>query len=368
MNAGEPRLAVLVAFTGDGGVERMLCNLLRGFVEQGVNVDLLLLKARGSHVAAIPAGVRVIHLDVATSLLALPALVRYLRRQRPRALLAAKDRAGRVALVARRLAAVETRVYLRMGMHLSGSLRGKHALRRWSRYLPVRYLYPWADGIIAVARGVAEDLARIGGIPPERFHVIENPSITPELATLAAEPAPHWWLDDAGIPVILGAGRLREQKDFPTLLRAFALLRAERECRLIILGEGPDRTELEQLAASLGISGDVHLPGFTDNPYAWMARARLFVLSSRYEGSPNVLTEAMALGTPVVATDCPSGPREILERHCADALVPVADPRAMAQAMASTLASPPAAATLRSAVHSHRLDISSRRYLEVMGW
>ncbi|MFP4131562.1 MAG: glycosyltransferase [Thiohalospira sp.] len=360
-----PRIAVLIAYTGDGGVEKMVNNLLRGFVDAGVTVDLLLLKARGGHVAGIPPEVNTYYLNARTSLLALPAVVRYLRRVRPDALLAAKDRAARVALRARRWAGVATRVVPRMGMHLSGSLADKSALRRWSRFRPVRRLYPEADAIVAVAGPVADDLAAIGGIPRERFAVIANPTVTPELAALSREPVEHPWLGkERGRPVIVAVGRLKGQKDFPTLLRAFAAL--QHPARLIILGEGPDREALERLRDELGLTDSVDLPGFTDNPYAWMRAADLFVLSSRYEGSPNVLVEAMAVGTPVVATDCPSGPRALLRDGELVPLVPVGDSEALAAAMERVLAAPPDRDALKAAVADHTVAESSRRYREVL--
>ncbi|WP_018935333.1 glycosyltransferase [Thioalkalivibrio sp. ALJ24] len=365
-----PRLAVLVSYTGDGGVEKMMNHLLRGFVDAGVQVDLLLLKARGGHVEDIPAEVNVIRLDARTSLLALPAVTRYLRRQRPDALLAAKDRAGRVALRARRLARVPTRIILRMGMHLSGSLADKTALQRWLRYRPVRQLYPLADAIVAVAQPVADDLARIGGIPSERFRVIANPVISPSLMARAEEAAEHPWLEAAtrtGTPVILAVGRLRPQKDFATLLRAFALLHARRPCRLIILGEGPERDRLQGLARELGIADHVDLAGFRSNPYPLMRAASLFVLSSRFEGSPNVLVEAMALGTPVVSTDCPSGPRDILAGGRLGPLVRVGDASALAEGMARGLEAPIEPGLLQQAVADYTVETSARAYLEALG-
>jgi glycosyltransferase involved in cell wall biosynthesis len=368
-STARPRVAVLIAYTGDGGVEKMVNNLLRGFVDAGVTVDLLLLKARGGHVAGIPPEVNTHHLNARTSLLALPAVVRYLRRVRPDALLAAKDRAARVALRARRWAGVATRVVPRMGMHLSGSLADKSALRRWSRFRPVRRLYPEADAIVAVAGPVADDLAAIGGIPRERFAVIANPTVTPELAARSREPVDHPWMgsglgQERDRPVIVAVGRLKGQKDFPTLLRAFAALK--RPARLIILGEGPDREALERLRSELGLTDSVDLPGFTDNPYAWMRAADLFVLSSRYEGSPNVLVEAMAVGTPVVATDCPSGPRVLLRDGELGPLVPVGDSDALAAAMDRVLAAPPDGEALKAAVGDHTVAESSRRYLDVL--
>lgn len=361
-------IAVLIAYTGDGGVEKMVNHLLEGLLANGHAVDLLLLKARGHHLSGIPDGVRVIPLNVRTSLFAVPALRRYLLATRPLALLAAKDRAGRAALLARRAAGTNTRVVLRIGMHLSGSLADKNRFQRALRYYPARWLYPWADAIVTVARPIAEDLAQITRIPLDRFHVIPNPTIGPEIYGLAATLPSHPWFDSSSvIPVILAAGRLKPQKDFPTLLRAFTLLRKQRNARLVILGEGPQRAELAALAEELGISRDVDLPGFQENPYGFMHAARLFVLSSRFEGAPNVLIEAMALGTPVVATDCPSGPREILQGGQVGRLVPVGDVAALAAAMARELESPTSPERLREAVNKFTIENSTLQYLRVFG-
>jgi glycosyltransferase involved in cell wall biosynthesis len=199
--------------------------------------------------------------------------------------------------------------------------------------------------------------------------VIRNPVITPDLARAAAEPCPHPWVAEpspARGPVIVGAGRFQRQKDFPTLIRAFARLRLERPCRLLLLGEGGWRDRLVALIQDLGLGAEVDLPGFQPNLYPFLARADLFVLSSAWEGSPNVLTEAMALGTPVVSTDCPSGPREILEGGRFGPLVPVGDTDALAAAMARTLDSPLPAQTLIEAVAEYRQEISAARYLAVL--
>lgn len=369
MAEGRPtrRLAILVAFTGDGGVENMVANLARGLAARGIALDVLLLKARGGHVARLPAEARILRLNARTSLLGLPAVVRYLRRERPVALLAAKDRAGRLALIARRLSGVPTRVVLRLGMHLSGSLAGKSALRQWSRWIFVRRLYPAADAIIAVAQGVADDMVRHGGLDPERLHVVPNPSVPDDLDARIRQPVHHPWLTpERPGPAIIAAGRLRPQKDFATLLRAFARLAGSSDERLIILGQGECRAELEALARELRIEDRVALPGFVDDPLPWLARADLFVLSSAFEGSPNVLVEAMACGTPVVATDCPSGPREILAGGRHGPLVPIGDPEALACAMAERLAAPRDAEGLRAAVTAYRTANAVDAYLRVL--
>lgn len=364
------RVAIFLSFSGDGGVEHMMVNLAGAMARLGVPVDLVRARAEGGHAARIPEGVRVVDLGARHTWSSLPGLVAYLRRERPAALLAAKDRANRVALRARRLAGVSTRVAVRLGNHLSRSLEGRSALRRWWRTAPMRRAYHRADAVIAVSAGVAADTAAITGLPRAAIHALPNPVVTPELAE-RARPAPdHPWLAERSAgdpPVLLAVGRLSRQKDFPTLLRAFARLRQGRPARLVILGEGPDRGALEALAAELGIREDVDLPGFAANPYPFLARADLFVLSSAWEGSPNALTEALALGTPAVATDCASGPREILDGGRYGPLVPVGDAEALAAAMADLLARPPEAADLRAGAERYRDAASARAYLEVLG-
>ena len=229
-------------------------------------------------------------------------------------------------------------------------------------------LYPGVDHIIAVSEGVRQDTLGLSGLPAARVSVVRNPVITPGLQHQAQAPPPHPWLAPArDRPVLLGAGRLTRQKDFPTLLKAFAQVRAQRPCRLVILGEGRERADLQALAGTLGVAADLHLPGHADNPYAWMAAADLFVLSSAWEGSPNVLTEALACGTPAVATDCPSGPRELLADGAYGPLVPVGDTAALREAILATLAAPPPAADLAAAVAEYRAETSAARYLEILG-
>jgi glycosyltransferase involved in cell wall biosynthesis len=360
------RLAVLISFSGEGGVERMVTNLVEAFAGAGRRVDLLLIRADSAHLRALPEGVRILPLGTRHSLTSLLPLTRYLRQERPPALLAAKDRAGRVALLARFLAHVPTRVVIRLGTNLSGAFKSKPPWQYWARYRLMRLIYRWADAVVAVSHGVAEDTAHITGLPSERIHVVRNPVITASLVEQATAPCDHPWVLRRCEPLILAAGRLTVQKDFATLLRAFARVRSQLPCRLIILGEGRLRRELQALAAGLGIAEHVDLPGFRPNPYGFMAAADLFVLSSAWEGSPNVLTEALALGRPVVATDCPSGPREILQDGRFGPLVPVGDAPALAEAMLHTLQRPLPPERLKYAVAEYTADASAARYLEIL--
>lgn len=365
-------IAVLASFSGNGGVERMLVNLLLAFVAQGVKVDLLLLRTDSAYLRELPPGIRQRRLAGRHSQLAIPALARHLREECPPVLLVAKDRAGRAAVMARALAGVKTPIVLRLGTHLSTAMAGRSAPERWFRYSLIRRLYPPIDAIVAVSQGVAEDVAAVSGLPPERIQVVRNPVIDPTLASRARAPCPHAWLRDSDpphgrTPVILGVGRLERQKDFPTLIRAFARLRQRRPCRLLILGEGSDRSKLERLIDELALKDAVSLAGFVANPYPYIARASLFVLSSAWEGSPNALTEALALGTPAVATDCPSGPAEILQRGRFGPLVAVGDVEALASAMTATLDAPSPAAALRAAVEEYQAERSAGRYLDLLG-
>lgn len=331
------RVALFVPTLCSGGVERVMLNLAGGLAGRGFQVDLLAGRAEGELRSQVPAGVRLIDLGGKRVLATLPALVRYLRRERPTVLLSAMDHTNVVALWARKIARVPTRVVISAHCILSREARaGK--LRR-ARVLPffVRHFYPWADQVVAVSNGVAEDLVRVTGLARERIQVIYNPVITPEFRARAQARLDHPWFQAAAPPVVLAVGRLSVEKDHATLLRAFAQVRRLQPARLLILGEGKERAALEALAGSLGIREDFALPGYAENPLAYMARSAVFVLSSSFEAFGLVLVEAIAAGVPLVATDCESGPREILEEGKHGRLVPVGDHEALAAAILDAL-------------------------------
>jgi len=360
-------VAVLISYSGDGGVERMINHLVAGLLDHGLRVDVIVLKREGGHFPGIPAGARVRKLLARHAVLAVPELVRYLRRARPPVLLAAKDRAGRAAIRACRLTSRGPRVFVRIGNTLSQALTRKNRLLRAMRYRPIRRLYPRADGIIAISQGVADDIVANTGVSPDKVHVAPNPVVTTELETAGERAPSHSWFDDPEAAVITAVGRLTAQKDFPTLLRAFARMVTEPRARLLILGEGEDRAKLEALADRLAIRDRLDMPGFVLNPHAFVGHSDVFVLSSAWEGFGNVLVEALALGVPVVATDCRSGPREILAGGLYGALVPVGDDAALAAAIERTLADPLPAETLRAAVADYTRERSTGRYLEILG-
>lgn len=330
------KIAIFAPSMAGGGAERGAVKLAEGLVRRGFDVDLVLATAEGPRLGEIPSEVRVVDLGGRRVLGSLPRLTRYLRREKPRGLASVLDHANVVALWARKLAGYSGRVVVIEQNTLSEAARNGKSRR--DRMMPrlARRFYPWADYVVGVSEGVSEDLAQFVSLPAEKLRVIPNPIVAPEIEELARAPVDHAWIDGSA-PVLVAAGRLRAQKDFPTLLRAFSLVRAKRPVRLLILGEGPERERLETLTRELELTSDVSLPGATTNPYAYMARATAFVLSSRWEGLPTVLIEAMSCGAPVVATDCPSGPREILADGRYGALVPVGDVHALAAAMEDAL-------------------------------
>jgi glycosyltransferase involved in cell wall biosynthesis len=308
--------------------------------------------------------------------------VRYLRREQPAVLLAVKPHPNLEAVWARQLAGVPTRLVIGERDTLSQKILHKKRSWRW-RYLPplMQRVYLGADAIIAVSDGVADDLSLHTGIPRERITTVYNPVVTPELLCQSQARLDHPWFMPGSPPVVLGVGRLAVQKDFPTLLRTFARVRAKREARLMILGGKPDgkpdgghaalknagqRAELIVLASKLGIAADVALPGFVINPFAYMARARVFVLSSAWEGLPGVLIQALACGCPVVSTDCPNGPAEILAGGAYGPLVPVGDDAALAAAIESVLDVPPDPERLRQRAAAFSVERAMDGYLDVL--
>lgn len=351
-----PHKECLAIFRRDlmgGGAERVLINLASCFAAQGLKVDLVLSRAEGPILNSVSPQVRIIDLKASaydqgknfklptsfSSLSSIPKLVSYLRQEKPKALLAASHYSNEVAIIAKLLARVPTKVVV--SEHIALSVQAKQVEQISSRLAPItaRLLYPWADGIIAVSEGVAKDLAQITKIPLEKIQVIYNPVITPELLAKAQQPIEHPWFAPEEPPVILGVGRLVKQKDFPTLIKAFAQVQAVKPARLVILGSGREQKSLQSLIAELGLTDKVALLGFVDNPSAYMAKSSVFVLSSLWEGFGNVLVEAMAMETPVISTDCESGPREILARGKYGYIVPVRDPQVMADAIVKVISS-----------------------------
>jgi glycosyltransferase involved in cell wall biosynthesis len=359
------RVSIFLPSLAGGGAERSISIIANGLAARGADVSLVLGTASGPFLRDVSDAVRLVDLRSASVVSAVPGLVRHLRSTQPTALLSALSHANIAASVAWWLAGSRARLVLSERAHFSSVLDQHRDLRMQLTRQLMRLTYPMADLILAVSEGVASDLAEYIRMPLDRIETIYNPVVDQRMLQLSESMPSHRWLAQRETPVILGAGRLIPQKDFSTLIRAFALVRRTRLLRLVILGEGEMRDELKSLADALGVGEDVDLSGFDPNPFSAMRTTDVFVLSSRFEGLPGVLIQAMACGTRVVSTDCPSGPREILESGRWGRLVPPTDPPSLADAIESALddVNPPDVKT-RAAAFS--VDAAVTRYARAL--
>ncbi len=366
--------ALFMAGFSSGGVPRVVLNLAEGLREVVDRVDLVTVRGSGPLAHAVPRGVRHTVLRAGGDrpprlhgkrevLWSAGRFGGYLRRETPDVVLSAGNYVNCSAVAGRRLA--RRPVPIVVSHHAQLAVEAAHKpFVRWG----VRHLYPRADRVVAVSRGVAEDLEQSGGLDGAQVTTIYNPVVRNDFSERMRAPVDHPWLTRKTWPVILGMGRLHPQKDFPTLLRAFARVRRERPARLLLLGESKTsgaRAALQNLARRLGVSGDVSIPGFVPDPLPYFARSDLFALSSAWEGFGNVLVEAMACGCPVVSTDCPSGPAEILAAGRYGPLVPVGDDVALAAAMLERLARDPERDALARRAEHFSVARSAKSYLEV---
>ncbi len=394
-------LAFLIPTGAGGGAQRVMVTLAKEIAARGRRVDLVVGRTEGPFVEDVGDNVRLVSLEksgliggrwsawradpgglgalarpfllpLSTSdmVYRLPALTGYLRQNRPDVMMSAKVHTNLVALLARRASGVSTRLVV--------SERGDYGDKvatsgrwRWRHITPLmRRLYADADAIVSVSQDLAERLPGYTGLDPARIQVLHNPVVSSSLHRQAEEAVDHAWFATGEPPVLLAAGRLEPRKGFQDLIAAFAKLSARQTSeqqprRLVIFGEGKLRPALERQIAELGLSEIVDLPGWCPNLFAYMARATLFVLPSHYEGLPGVLIQALACGCPVVATDCPTGPREILEDGRYGPLTPVGDVDALADAVSETLSAPLSKTLLKARGEEFSVDRAIDRYLSL---
>ncbi|MES1951272.1 glycoside hydrolase family protein [Salinisphaera sp. S4-8] len=382
-----------------GGQEHTTLLLMKGLVERGHRVDLLLERKVGAYLPRVPEtipihelkrrsrwsgyrrlipgwpseGFRHLRGSLGLGQRSIPlhrliALVDYMETQRPDVVISAHDRAPLLAIwaagIARRRVATIVIEHSLFSYNRAAAQHDNRTAARMQRHeVLMRRLYPLVDARVAVSRAAGEDLADVIGMPHEAVSRIYNPVVSAELACLAEHPIDDAWFAPGAPPVILAAARLAPEKNLDVLIEAFAELRHSGvDARLILLGDGPERDTLCQRIDTLGLAAEIRLPGWVDNPYAWMRHSALFVVSSAFEGLSNTLIEAMACGCPVVSTDCPGGPREILQDGRYGALVPVGDVGALAHAMRSTLSSPTDRNTLIARASDFAVDRAIDEY------
>ena len=332
------KVSIFIPSLLGGGAERIMVILANEFCERGISVDLVLSKAVGPYLADIQPNIRIVNLNASRLIYSIFPLIKYIRKESPKVMLTALNTSNIIAIIARILSGISFKLVISERAVSSVALRDNPLMR--AKLIPflMRRFYKKADAIIAVSAGVADDLVNEYKQSKSKVFIIYNPIVTSQLIDLSNENFHHKWFGNQDIPVILAIGRLTSQKNYPLLLNAFSLLLEIHDARLVILGDGQLKSNLEELAINLNIREKVSFPGFVINPFNWMKNASLFVLSSDYEGLPGALIQAMACGTPVVSTDCPSGPKEILENGKWGKLTPVGNVQLLLKAIADTLA------------------------------
>lgn len=329
---------------GGGGTERIIVNIVNNLDKRKYNVSLVLGEAKGDFLNEIEKGVPIVNLNASGNLKLLFKLTEYFNKAAPEIFISSFPRFDLISLLAKMFSKKKTKIIIIEHINFSFHLFTARSLYRrliGRLILPsfVKVFYPMADIIVCVSNGVAKDISKIIN-RPDKIKIIYNPVISDKIYKLSEETIRHAWFSDQKIPIILAAGRLAKQKDYPTLLEAFKLVIEKNPARLVILGEGEDRNKLEKFSQRIGIFENVLFLGFQKNPYKYMKKAAVFVLSSLQEGFPTVIVEDMACGAPVVSTNCRSGPNEIIENGKNGLLVPIGDPISLADGITKLIESP----------------------------
>ena len=347
-----------------GGAERAMLLLAKSLSEQGISTEFIVSQATGSLLSEFPSGVPLIDLKKKKVMRCILPLASYLRTKKPKVLYSTVINANIATIIAKQLSGTDTKIVIRESnapIKKAGDGLGNRLL-----YKLAPWIYQKADAVVAVSEGVLQQLAKLNPQLKPLLNVLPTPVVFQQMFEQANQSPEHpWFRSDNTVPIVLGVGRLHPQKDFVSLIKAVALIRRKMRLRLLILGEGPERAYLSKLAEQLGLAEDFSLPGFVSNPFSFMRAASVFVLSSAYEGMPNVLIQAMACGAKVVSTDCESGPHEVLHGGKYGALVPVGDETQMAKAIELALASPNDTTASEYARSEYSVERAVKMYLDL---
>lgn len=357
-------IAIFLPSLEGGGAERNMVNLSKGLVDMGRRVTIIASHAVGAFIDEVPDQVDIVDLECPRTFSSFSPLVRELNRLSPDVLLSTMNYANVIAIMASKSTRKRLPVFVREANTLSKTEAQAENIREQAVPVLARWFYPNATQIVSPSQGVADDLVDSFEMPISKSIVINNPVVDDSISSLAAQ-LPSGFSFPKKIPVVLGCGSFSEQKDFPTLIRAFSKLRERRKAKLVILGKGKLYDSYLRLVSELGLEKDVVFPGFVSNPFAFMSRASVFVLSSKWEGLPNVPIQALACGCPVVSTDCPSGPREILSGGRFGALVPVGDVEALSNAIGRTLDAPLSKEILKKRAADFTVEAIAQQYADM---
>jgi len=348
----------------------MILNLVKAFIKKSNNIHFVIADAKGPYLKEIPENIKIINLNSRKVIFSIPKLITYLKKEKPKILITTLRRVNIAAIIARRLGSPSTKLIIREpNTYSKESLLKSKPMDRFISAL-TKYFYPRADAIVAVSNSMADELVELLKIPKTKVEVIYNPVVDDELIHNKSLDCEHQWIKEKEFKVIIGMGRITPQKDFATLIKAFAIVKSKINSKLLILGE-PDRNndefdKLKKLVKDLNLDYDVSFPGFVENPFCYLSRADLFVLSSRWEGLPGALIQALACGCPVVSVDCPTGPSEILENGRYGYLSKIGDFETLAKNMIATLNNPLSRDVLETRGFEFNADVAAEKYLEVI--
>jgi glycosyltransferase involved in cell wall biosynthesis len=331
------KLAIFVAAISGGGVEKAVVNLANEIAKKGINIDLLIADDTGISSLYFDPNISVIKLSTKRVFFCIPELILYLIRAQPDVLFSAMEYVNFIALVSKKISFTSTRVIISSHAPLVYFIRDEKFFKWRLLKKLLSYLYGTADKVITVSKGLERSLIGELNINPAKILTIYNPIINESLINDSLEDLSDPWVKSSKSPYIISIGRFAKEKDYPTLINAFNLVREKRDVRLVILGQGPEWENVNKIINFHGLSSFVHTPGFVLNPYKYIKNAACFILSSKNEGFGNVLVEALALGCPIVSTNCEFGPVEVLENGLWGSLVPVGDYESMANSVLTTL-------------------------------
>jgi glycosyltransferase involved in cell wall biosynthesis len=330
------KISIVLPHLQGGGVQRMRIHLANEFINKGFKVEFILFQECGELLDLVPNDAKIFDLNSDRLIKGLFPLVKYLNKQKPDAVLAAMWPLTVITILACFLCKTRPRVIISDHSTLSESSLYRKGINSFLIRITMILTYPFADQIIGVSDGVVEDLRKLTGLSLPQASTIYNPAAPSKETVNNYKRNANLWKNKK-VKKIIAIGRLKPAKDYPTLIRAFDVVRRSINAELLILGKGPERKEIELLINELNLKEYVHLPGFKKHQFAYLKGADLFVLSSAWEGFGNVIVESLACGIPVVSTDCKSGPAEILQYGKYGRLVPVGDHKTLAYAILEEL-------------------------------
>ena len=331
------KVALFIPTLDGGGAQRVALNLCEGLINHGFIVELILVRKEGALSKSVPKGVNIKVLNSSRTLFAIPALAKMIKENKYDRLISFMGYVNICAIAASLLSLSSTKIIVTEHSTISRE-KDRYKFRKIFQRFLMKFLYPKAYKIVAVSGGAATELKSTLRLK-RNIDVIHNPIMNKALNIENREIPNHAWFKDE-VPVVLAVGRLVSLKDYPTLIKAISQVNNKQTCRLIILGEGEERNKLQELINKVGISDNVSMPGFVEDVYNYMYASDIFVLSSISEGFGNVIVEALACGTPIISTDCPHGPSEILKGGKFGKLTPVNNVNALANAIDEAIKSP----------------------------